>query len=371
MGTVVGIERAVATKHLLAFGAPALSALAGLFMLMGLREPACGLAIGSALVFVGVNVVLSLRQPAAHTTLLLVGSLALLVGNLIFALRLPVSIVAPWWFSFLVLTIAAERLDMTRLMRRRRGSALALYACLGGLLCGAATISVSPVAGGWVYGVSLTALSAWLLTFDIARRTIATHGLSRYMALCLLLGYGWLAIAGLAWMAGSMDLPARDIALHALGLGFAFSMMLGHAPVILPALARVKLEFGWPFYVPLAALHMSLALRLFGGLNSFELLGAGAVGNALAIALFAATMAGAALTWRLSHPSVSVRKRHEASATSGARCRATQVRVVAAWLSTLLSVGEHLRRALYSAVGIAILRRAWACIPRRPCVACP
>ena len=314
MGTVVGIERAVATRHRLAFGAPALSALAGLFMLLGFHELACCLAVVSAFVFVGVNAALTLRQGAAHTTLLLVGAFALLVGNSMFALRSPVSAVAPWWFAFLVLTIAAERLEMTRLMRRRRGSALALYVSLGGLLGGAATISVSPAAGGWLYGASLTALSAWLLMFDIARRTIATHGLSRYMALCLLLGYAWLAIAGFAWMAASMGLPTRDIALHALGLGFVFSMMLGHAPVILPALARIKLAFGWAFYVPLAALHLSLALRLFGGLHSFELTGIGAVGNFLAIALFAATIAGAALTWRLTHHSVSTRARHEATA---------------------------------------------------------
>jgi hypothetical protein len=39
-------------------------------------------------------------------------------------------------------------------------------------------------------------------------------GLSRYMAVCLLLGYAWLAIAGLAWMATAAGLPLRDTALH-------------------------------------------------------------------------------------------------------------------------------------------------------------
>ncbi len=42
-------------------------------------------------------------------------------------------------------------------------------------------------------------------------------------------------------------------------------MIVGHAPVILPALASVKLFFGWPFYAALAAVHASPAVRLFWG----------------------------------------------------------------------------------------------------------
>ena len=85
--------------------------------------------------------------------------------------------------------------------------------------------------------------------------------------------------------------------------------MLGHAPVILPALARIKLLFGWFFYVPLAALHASLALRVFIGPFNANMLSAGAAGTAVAIAVFAATVAGAAIAWRAKF-SVSSRKRH-------------------------------------------------------------
>jgi hypothetical protein len=99
-------------------------------------------------------------------------------------------------------------------------------------------------------------------------------------------------------MATALGLPARDAALHALGLGFLVSMMMGHAPVILPAVARVKLRFGAFFYVPLAALHASLALRLFAGYAGGPARAQGALLNALALALFAATAIAAALAWR-------------------------------------------------------------------------
>lgn len=313
MGTVIGIERAVAVKARAAFAAPVFSAIAGVSMLAGASAAATWLAVLASLAFIAVNMAVVSRQKAAHTLLLLTGATAWLVGNLLLALGSQAAAVVPWWFSFLVLTIAAERLEMTRLMRRRSGAAPALYVCLGLMLAGSAAFAVSPVWGGWLYGLSLAGLAMWLVIFDIARRTISSLGLSRYMAVCLLLGYAWLAVAGLAWIATSLGYAARDVALHALGLGFIFSMMLGHAPVILPALARVKLLFGGFFYVPLALLHISLALRLFFGPFDFALLGAGALGNAAAIAFFAATMVGSALAWRAKHRA-SHKTRHVVSA---------------------------------------------------------
>lgn len=313
MGTVIGIERAVAVKARAAFAAPVCSALAGVSMLSGASVAASWLAVLASLAFIAVNVTVVSRQKAAHTLLLLTGATAWLVGNLLLALGSQAAAVVPWWFSFLVLTIAAERLEMTRLMRRRSGAAPALYVCLGLMLAGSTAFAVSPVWGGWLYGLSLAGLALWLVIFDIARRTISSQGLSRYMAVCLLLGYAWLAVAGLAWIATSLGYAARDVALHALGLGFIFSMMLGHAPVILPALARVKLLFGGFFYVPLALLHTSLVLRLFFGPFDFALLSAGALGNAAAIAFFAATMVGSALAWRAKHPA-SHKSRHVVSA---------------------------------------------------------
>lgn len=301
MGTLIGIERAVAVKHPLSFVAPLASGAGGLALLCGAIAAAEWLVAGASVAFIAVNIVVVRRQRAAHTYLLLVGALAWATGSLLHALGVHAAAVVPWWFSFLVLTIAAERLEMTRLMRRREGASHALYAIFGGLLLGAALSALTPVWGGVLYGLSLVALSGWLITFDVARRTVHAHGLSRYMAICLLLGYFWLLVAGLAWTATSLGLPLRDAALHALGLGFVFSMMLGHAPVILPAITRVKVLFGWAHYLPLAVLHGSLAVRLVGSHLDHRALAEGAAGNAVAIALFLATMAASAIAWRTKY----------------------------------------------------------------------
>lgn len=301
LGTVIGLERAVAVNLPAAFGAPLASALGGLCLLLGQPGPAAWLLVAATVMFTGVNVVVVRRQSAPHTWLLLVSALAWLAGNLLFALGQGSGAVLPWWFAFLVMTIAAERLEMTRLMRRRPAAPWLLYAVLSAMLLGAALSAVHAPAGGVLYGASLLLLAIWLATFDIARRTVFAQGLSRYMAVCLLGGYAWLAVAGMAWAATALGAPVRDVALHALGLGFIFSMMMGHAPVILPAVARVKLQFGSFFYVPLAALHLSLAVRLGWGLADLPHRATGAIANAASIALFAVTVVGAGVAWRIKH----------------------------------------------------------------------
>ena len=167
------------------------------------------------------------------------------------------------------------------------------------LLLGAlARVQAAPREGGLAFGAALVLLAAWLALFDMARVTVRSQGLSRYMALALLTGYGWLGIGGVAWAASAFGMPARDAALHALGLGFIFSMVMAHAPVILPAVAGIKVRFGAAFYAPLTLLHLSLALRLALGWDDARWQALGALLNVAALALFVLTMVGAAVAER-------------------------------------------------------------------------
>ncbi|AAP85988.1 NnrS family protein (plasmid) [Cupriavidus necator H16] len=296
LGTIIGIERAVALGRLAAFAAPAASGLGAILMVAGSSAAGAWAMAAGALVFVGVSVAVLRRQPATHTALLLAASVAWLAGNVALASGRWVTSVNAWYFIFLVVTVAAERLEMTRLMRRRPSAQAALLAILAGLVLGAAGSALEGNAGrigGVVYGVSLAFLTSWLARFDIARRTVRSHGLSRYIAVCLLLGYGWLLVAGAAWAGTAAGLPWRDAALHALGLGFIVSMVMAHAPVILPAITRIKLKFGNSFYVPLAVLHLSLAARLSFGHQLPAVKAMAASGNVAAILAFIAVVAAA------------------------------------------------------------------------------
>jgi hypothetical protein len=284
LGTVIGLERAVALGHPAALAAP-LAAGAGAALLFAGVDGLLWAAAPALLVALSIAVLR--RQAEMHTVLLLAGAAAWFAGNALHYAGASADATAKWWFAFLVLTIVAERLELARLARPRP-LARPLLAGLAGLLVAGAAADA-----GLVYGAALAGIALWLGAFDIARHTIRKPGLARYAAVALLGGYAWLAAAGAAWVAlPYAGFGLRDAALHALGLGFVFSMIFAHAPIVLPAVARVRLPFTPFFYAPLALLHVSLVLRLapMAHAGAAEALAArqwGAALNAAAVVLFA------------------------------------------------------------------------------------
>jgi hypothetical protein len=172
---------------------------------------------------------------------------------------------------------------------------VALHAIAATLLIACALVIASGRWGNVLFGSALCALAIWLACFDVARRTVRGAGVSRYVAVCLLGGYAWLAVAGAAWIGMAQGAPTRDVALHALGLGFLFSMIFGHAPIVLPAVTRLAIRFNPVLYAPLAVLHASLVLRVAGGATDPVCLRVGALGNAIAIVSFIVTMVALAV----------------------------------------------------------------------------
>lgn len=281
LGSVIAIERAVALRTPLARSVPLLSVAGGLALVAGGPALAPALLSLAAALSVWLHVRLWRRHREAPHGVLAMGSVSWLLGNLAWWWQgEPAEGAQIAWFGFLVLTIAAERLELTRLTRRTP-AALQCFAAVLSLL----GLAVVGACLGWagataLFGASLAALACWLALHDIARRTVGLPGLPGYIARALWCAYAWLALAGLAWLTGW-----RDTALHALGIGFVLSMVMAHAPVILPAVAGVRVAFGPPFYVPLALLQLSLAWRLALDLRSGAWLHIGA------LLLFALAMA--------------------------------------------------------------------------------
>ena len=302
LGTVVSLERAVALGRLWAYGAPLAAGAAGLAWILG-----AGLVPGGVLLMVAAAVLLAAsvavwrKQPELQNLVLGAGALCLAAGGAACALG-HASEATPAWLGFLVLTIAGERLELSRFLPPSPGAKQLFALICAALLAAVLFALVSPTLGWKVVAVVLLALAAWLAAKDIARRTIRERGLTRYIAAALLLGYLWLAagaVLALTDPAFAPGRPAWDAALHAWFLGFVFSMILGHAPIIAPALLKVALRYSPWFYAPLALLHLSLAERIAGDLLlDHATRSRGAAGNAAAIALFIATMIWAGLSKR-------------------------------------------------------------------------
>lgn len=286
-----------------AYLAPAAAAAGALWLIVGL--PADGgralLALGGA-VLVAVLVLVHRIQPSWHNVVMGLGAGAWLVGALVWLGGARTATVVPWLAAFLVLTIVGERLELSRMRRPPERAKRLLLVAVGAFLVGVAFAGAWPAFGLRLAGAGLLAQAAWLWRYDVARRTIRVPGATRYMAVALIAGYAWLAVAGVVWLAlGELSGGGfgYDAMVHAIFLGFVFSMVFAHAPVIVPAVLGVALPYRRAFYVPLALLHASLALRLAGGAaDALTPWPWGGVLNELAIVMFLALAVASAVRAR-------------------------------------------------------------------------
>lgn len=287
LGTVIGLERAVALGRRWAYAGPLLTGLGGVFILAGFPVAlgASAMALGSAVLLTGTTLI-TLRQRELFMVTMALGAASWLAGNLLWLAGAAVPAVVALWVNFLVLTIAGERLELSRFMPPSPGAKKIFKVILAVLVAGA-LLNVTG-SGAVIWGIGLLGLALWLLRQDVARRTVKEKGLTRFIAVCLLSGYAWLAAGSLALLAaGSLTGAAYDAVLHAILLGFVFSMVFGHAPIIFPAVVKVRMPYHWTFYLPLLVLHASLLVRLAGsGLMLPELQSLGGLLNAAALALF-------------------------------------------------------------------------------------
>ncbi|MDP3084855.1 MAG: hypothetical protein Q8N44_14370, partial [Rubrivivax sp.] len=258
-GVVISLERAVAIGRGWAYLGPLLAGLGGVAAVHTEPALAAALFLAASVLLLAASIDIWRRQTALFTFTMAVGGACWAVGNALWLAGSPVHAAVPWWLAFLILTIAGERLELSRflppsVLASRVFAALVALLLLGLLGAGAAW-------GQLLFGASLFGLALWLLKQDIARRTVRDQGLTRFIAVCLLSGYFWLAVGGATILAAGGLLPgsrSHDAALHALALGFVFSMVFGHAPIIFPAVLRVAVPYHPSFYGPLALLHASL-----------------------------------------------------------------------------------------------------------------
>lgn len=288
-GTVIGLERAVASQKIWPYLAPLLSGLGGLSLLF---EPTAFVApllfTSGSICFVLASIQVLIKQPAIYTATLLVAAILWLCGNGLWLVNDNVWSAIPYGLSFLVLTIAGERLELTRFLPPRPLSR-GLFVMIAALVIGGTIASGSTgfTQTAWL-GAAYAALALWLVIYDIARKTIRIPGVTRFVAVCLLCGYLWLLLGGLLttnlWQLGAYQ---RDASIHAIALGFIFAMVIGHAPIIFPAVMRVPIPFSMIFYAPLALIQVGVTLRLLAAIQSEAMLReAGGITNALAILTF-------------------------------------------------------------------------------------
>jgi hypothetical protein len=312
LGTLIGLEKAVAVGKRWAFAGPFATGIGGIGLIAATESAVPrALLFGGSFGLVAATCLFYMRQRTTANLLVLGGACSWALGNGLWLWRWPLFTVVPSWMGFLLLTIAGERLELNRLLRPSLLSRAAFVssallalagittAALGFLVDVDATVLFTPQgdrfsspvydAGVRVLGGGLLAVGLWLLANDMARLSLRRPGLPRFMAVSLLAGYVWLGVSGTLFLAqGSVVSGVRyDALLHAFFLGFVFSMIFAHGPVIFPAILERRLDFHLGFYLPVVLLHAGLFVRLWG--DFAEQTSArpwGGLANAIAILLF-------------------------------------------------------------------------------------
>lgn len=289
LGVLIPLERAVAIRQNWMFAVPVIAGLGWITLLLAPYLGGMLLTLAS----VGTLLILAVmvrREPHMHTVTMFAGVLAWIVGNFLWMLGLPIFRIVYLWIAFLVLTIAGERLELSRVLHPAPGQ-LRIFSLISVALTAGAILCLFDLAGGArLSGFSMLALSLWFLKNDIASRNIRhPNPLTRYIAYCLFGGFLWLGLGGtlFSYFGALYAGPYYDAALHAVFVGFVMSMIFGHAPIIFPAILGVPITYSRGFYVHLVLLHLSLLVRLAGDLtHQLDIRKWGGFINEFAILLF-------------------------------------------------------------------------------------
>lgn len=263
LGTLISLERAVAIGRWWAYAAPAVSAIGAIALIVERHALAGDAFLLAGIVLVFSSAVFVARQPALFTVILAVAATCWAIGTLVWITGRHPADVTGWWLAFLVLTVAGERLELGRVLSPPRSSQLIFALAVILIIAGTVRAELSAVEAPFS-GIGLLLMTAWLVRYDVALRTIRLSAQPRFSAACLLAGYFWLGIAGLLLLVVPPNSTAfsYDAAIHAVTIGFVFSMIFGHAPIILPAIIGLRVQYSAVAYAPLALLHLSVLLRV-------------------------------------------------------------------------------------------------------------
>jgi len=192
---------------------------------------------------------------------MLVGAGCLIVGNamLIKTQFYPASF--PWWMGFLLLTITAERIELSKFLPVSSNAKYLLLSFLAVFLLG--LLIPFHGMGKYLSAFAMIGIAVWMLKHDVMRIGLKKEGLTKFSSVALLIANGWLIVNGILLISIPDTAYSYDILVHSFFIGYTFAMIFAHGPIILPGVLGITAKpfhfilYGWLFLV-----QGSLFLRL-------------------------------------------------------------------------------------------------------------
>lgn len=261
LASLIFLERAVVFRNKLVIALPLFNALSIVAFAVGSPGIAQLLFILCSGGFSVICFYFIYQYKESHYFIFLVGAVCLLTGNIIFYRTNFYPSAVTWWMGFLLFTIVAERLELSRFLKLTDFKRYLLWFCLGLVLV--ALVLSFHLQGNIVFAIAIAMTAVWLLKYDMARHSIKANGQHRYSGLLLIVGYVWLVIMSVLLLFQQRLTFGYDAVLHSFFIGFIFSMVFSHAVIILPAVTKLPVKLYRPIlYVWFALLQASLFVRI-------------------------------------------------------------------------------------------------------------
>jgi hypothetical protein len=262
LAALIALEKAIPLKKKWFLLIPLISAFSLLIAVPGLHSFGMGFLIAGSvgLLFIQGNY-LKLYPGDRSALLMFIGAACLIVGNAMLLLKQFYPVAFPWWMAFLLFTITAERLELSKFLPVSANGKLILIALLIFFVVGL-LLPFHPF-GKYLSGCTLIGISIWMLRHDVIRIGLKKEGLTRFSAVALLAANGWLLLDGFLMMMLPDSPFSYDMLVHVFFIGYVFSMIFAHGPIILPGVLGAT---GKPFhpvlYIWFSLLQASLLLRI-------------------------------------------------------------------------------------------------------------
>ncbi len=262
LGTLISLERTLIIKEKWWLSIPVLSFLSAGLVLAEQSNYGFFLQILGAILLSILYVIQWFQYKEVFLLGLSLGSLSWMISGAVLLLGNGFPAASIWYLLFLLFTIASERLELSKFIYTppwANNILLILFSLL---------ILVQGFPFHWgsnhISGILIAAIGFWLIQFDIVKINLKKGGFFFYTGSTLFAGYIWLMLSGVLMALPLTTFYHYDAVLHSFFIGFVFSMLFAHAPIIFPALLKIKERpFTKFFYLPVVLTHILLLARLY------------------------------------------------------------------------------------------------------------
>jgi hypothetical protein len=265
LASLIYLERCVTFKNKLVLLLPLLNALSVILHSYGIPYSNY-IHTGCRIAFMVMCAWFIYQYKELYYYVFFAGAFCLVAGNIVLyeTSMYPAAVI--WWIEFLLFTIVAERLELTKFLPLSNGIkglliVLLLMVFISGLLPFHGYGSIA-------FAATLAGTAVWLLKYDMAFRSIKAKGPHRFSGALLITGYAWLIITAVLFCFWKDMNFGYDALLHSFFIGFVFSMIFSHAPIILPAIMKKSVKIYRPFlYMVFVLLQVSLIARIIADMG--------------------------------------------------------------------------------------------------------